>query len=205
MNAKKRRFYLVSTSPRRAEILRRFGYAFELLPPREERVEIRHPNDTLRAALEKLPRRRGPGVYLAADTMVFVGHEPLGKPETLEQAREYLKKLSDRVHRVVTGYAIAAHPENQILSGTVVTEVYFGPLGEPELDLLLQHGAPLDKAGAYGIQGMAGLFIRYLRGSYYNVVGLPIEILYPLLKALGVVPTRRPGVSEAPEEESPQG
>ncbi len=197
--ASRRPLFLVSSSPRRAEILRRFGYTFEILPPRQETLEIRHPNDTLRAALEKLPRSRRPGVYLAADTMVFVDQEPLGKPQNLEEARRFLQRLADRVHRVVTGYAIAAEPEGQILSGTVVTEVYFGPLGAEELELLLRYGDPLDKAGAYGIQGVAGLFIRYLRGSYFNVVGLPIETLYPLLKSFGVVPTRPPS-GVLPEE-----
>ena len=201
----RRRLYLVSTSPRRAEILRRFGYAFETIPPRSEAVEIQHPNHTIQAALEKLPHQRGPGVYLAADTMVFLGTEPLGKPRNLEEARAFLQRLSDREHRVVTGYAIAAEPEGRIITGTVITEVYFGPLGAEEINLLLRHGAPLDKAGAYGIQGMAGLFIRYLKGSYFNVVGLPIETLYPLLKSLGIVPTRRPKVSEAPPARSRPG
>ncbi len=202
MARKRRRLYLVSTSPRRAEILRRFGYAFEVLPPRQETTAIRHPNDTLRAALEKLPKHRESGVYLAADTAVFVEGEALGKPRNLEEARAFLEKLSDRMHQVVTGYAIAAYPEGKILSGTVVTEVYLGPLGPEEVDLLLTHGGPLDKAGAYGIQGMAGLFVRYLKGSYFNVVGLPIEVLYPLLKSFGVVPTRKPRVSEAPPRRS---
>jgi len=186
------RLILVSRSPRRRELLAKFEYDFEVLDPVESEGRVRFPEDTIQVAKGKIPPVDAPGIYLSADTMVFLDGEPLGKPRTREEAIRFLQRLSGQIHRVVTGFYLLRVPGGEAQQGMEVTEVRFAALSRTEIEWLVEHDRPWDKAGAYGIQGLAGLLIPWIRGSYFNVVGLPIERIYPLLKRWGIVPRSFP-------------
>ncbi len=184
--------FLVSQSPRRIELLRRFGYVFQVISSgfREENVRTGTPQLALENARGKLrgAENRGEGVYLASDTIVYIDGLILGKPENEGEAREFLRMLSGREHHVYTGIAIREHPSGEVHEELVDTLVRFKKLEGEEIEFMLSNGNPLDKAGAYAIQGIAGLFIESISGSYYNVVGLPIERVYVALRRFGVIP-----------------
>lgn len=177
---------LASGSPRRIEVLKKFGYEFEVVKPEVQEVILKI-EDCLKAAEDKALSVKAEGVILACDTIVVSEGEILGKPKDLEEARHFLLKLSGRWHEVYTGYYIKG--DKDVRKNLVKTRVKFANLGKFEIEFLLKNGDPLDKAGAYGIQEMAGLFVEEIRGSYYNVVGIPIEQIYWDLKALGILPT----------------
>lgn len=183
------KLYLVSTSPRRISILKKFGYDFEVLKPEEVKEVHTSPEDTLLNASRKLEgfRVREGQILLAADTLVFCDGKTLGKPSSMEEAKEYLRILSGKTHRVYTGYVLRSIDKK--IERIVETEVTFFELGETELEFILKFDNPLDKAGAYGIQDFTGIFVKSIKGSYYNVVGLPIEYLYFDLKKMGLLPT----------------
>ncbi|WP_048151640.1 Maf family nucleotide pyrophosphatase [Palaeococcus ferrophilus] len=169
---------LASKSPRRREILGRFFEEFEVvpsnadesseLPPREHVVEV------ARRKAWEVYRKTG-GVVIGADTVVVLEGRILGKPGDADEAREMLRSLSARVHRVITGYCIVK--DGKEVKGAVETEVEFYELSDEDIEWYVSTGEPMDKAGAYGIQGKGGLFVKGIRGDYYNVVGLPIEVI----------------------------
>jgi len=173
---------LASASPRRREILARFIDQFEVIPSRaSEECDLEDPAEY---ALE-LARRKAREVYervggtvIGADTVVSIDGHILGKPGSREEAFEMLRLLSGKVHRVTTGYCIIH--EGTEISGVVITEVKFRELDDDIIEAYIETGEPMDKAGAYGIQGKAGLFVEWIRGDYYNVVGFPLEIVWKL-------------------------
>jgi septum formation protein len=175
---------LASASPRRKEVLARFIREFQVVPSRaSEECSITDPRGH---ALE-LARRKAREVHgrvgesatvIGADTVVSIGGKILGKPGSEEEAYLMLKTLSGRVHRVTTGYCIIHRREEHC--GAVVTEVKFRELDDGLIWAYIKTGEPMDKAGAYGIQGRGGLFVEWIRGDYYNVVGFPIEIIWKL-------------------------
>ena len=134
-------------------------------------------------ALEVVRRCRpadGTGI-LAADTIVVLGRRVLGKPRDAADARRILKLLSGRTHRVITAVAVAHADERMIRTARAVTRVTFRTLSRAEIGRYVDSGDPADKAGAYGIQNAAGLWVTEIRGSWTNVVGLPLEIVHRLL------------------------
>jgi len=173
---------LASSSPRRREILSKFIKDFEVIPSEaDERCFLRDP---VQYAVE-LARRKARDVYgrfggtvIGADTVVSINGQILGKPKDEEHAFRMLKLLSGRVHRVTTGYCIVHNGKERC--GSVVTEVKFRELDDEIIRAYIQTGEPMDKAGAYGIQGKAGLFVEWIKGDYYNVVGFPLEIVWKL-------------------------
>ncbi|AMQ17729.1 Maf-like protein [Thermococcus peptonophilus] len=175
---------LASASPRRREILSRFIREFQIVPSNaSEECSIA---DLREHALE-LARRKAREVYerlgkkatvIGADTVVSIDGKILGKPGSEEEAYQMLKTLSGRVHLVTTGYCIIHRGEEHC--GAVVTEVKFRELDDDLIWAYIRTGEPMDKAGAYGIQGKGGLFVEWMRGDYYNVVGFPIEIIWKL-------------------------
>ena len=178
---------LASASPRRADLLRAAGILpFEVAPVAvdESFIKLEPPGDHVRRlAREKAEAAFGnypDAVVLAADTIVLVGGEMLGKPRDPADAIRMLRQLSGREHEVLTGVAIISK------RGPVVevarTRVWVNPLTEPEIADYVATGEPLDKAGAYGIQGLGSRFIDRIQGSYSNVVGLPVALVYRLLK-----------------------
>ncbi|MGB9824359.1 MAG: Maf family protein [Candidatus Hydrothermia bacterium] len=178
---------LASTSPRRRFILQKFGYDFDVIPPKGINEEPKEIQDALKLAEEKarsldIANR----VILACDTIVVIKDKILGKPKNYHEAKTFLKMLSGRWHEVYTGYAILAGSLEK--KKLVKTRVKFKRLDDEEMEILIQYGNAFDKAGAYGIQGIAGLFIEKIEGSYYNVVGIPIEYIYEDLKILGITP-----------------
>jgi septum formation protein len=183
---------LASTSPRRAEILRTVGWPFAACPVDID--EARHPDEKAaiyveRLALEKAQAAaqvRVAGVtIIGADTVVVVDEEILGKPLDEDDARRMLRQLRGRWHQVLTGVAIinGAPPEIRVAHET--TEVKFALMSEGEIDWYVASGEPMDKAGAYAIQGLGSRFIEGIRGDYFNVVGLPVRLLYELWTKAG--------------------
>ena len=187
------RLILASASPRRAELLRTAGYAFDIMAVDvDERVRSGETAEAYvrRLALEKSARAGDGGsrddVVLAADTAVVVDGDILGKPADDRDARRMLMRLSGRPHRVLTGVSIrtAAVERGDVES----TDVWFAPLSEADLSWYVASGEGRDKAGAYAIQGLASRFIPRISGSYSNVVGLPVARVAALLGELGCRP-----------------
>ena len=179
---------LASASPRRRELLQQIGCSFRVEVSQAEEVDCQglqpsvvvEKNAYLKAAAVAALYPDMP--VLGADTVVAGTARNMAKDK--EQAREMLTRLSGRTHQVSTGIAIAWH--NQIWQAYETTEVDFAPLSPAEIDRYLATGEHADKAGAYGIQGRAAVFIEQIRGSYSNVVGLPLHCLYGLAQKAGI-------------------
>lgn len=178
---------LASTSPRRAELLTAAGIPFVTQPVDVD--ETARPGEAPAECAQRLAQakagavaRPAGSVVLAADTLVVVDGDALGKPRDAADAAAMLRRLSGRTHEVVTGVAIA-HDGGTIVD-LVSTQVTFETLTHGEIAWYVATGEPLDKAGAYGIQGGASRFVTRIDGSYTNVVGLPVELVYRRLQAL---------------------
>ncbi|MEQ1600434.1 MAG: Maf family protein [Methylophilaceae bacterium] len=189
------KIYLASRSPRRAELLQQIGVNFAVLPsdidesvlpgeqPQAYVLRLAHAKAQAcqyylqASALPQLP-------ILAADTTVSLDGQILGKPETVEEARSMLSQMSGRWHEVHTGLALGT--EHGITTALSSTRVEMAELSEAEISAYIASGEPFDKAGAYGIQGLAGVFIRRIEGSYSGVMGLPIYETAALLKQAGI-------------------
>ncbi|MBO4547822.1 MAG: septum formation protein Maf [Abditibacteriota bacterium] len=178
------KYCLCSTSPRRRELLKLIIPDFEIRPSgREQPIpEGTPPEDSsVMLALQKLPPAAEAGyVFICADTIVSLDGVQLGKPSSPEQAAEMLAMLSGRSHKVTTGFAAACG--DLVLKGCENTTVFFGDMTPEDIADYVATGEPMDKAGAYGIQGLASRFIRGIEGDYFNVVGLPLYRLYRVLK-----------------------
>jgi septum formation protein len=178
---------LASSSPRRAEILRAVDWPFEIAAVdideslREGESPVAYVE---RLAVEKATaasRRFPDRLVLGADTTVLSDEQVLGKPRDMEEARRMLRQLSDRWHEVLTGVALVRIGEReQSIVAHERTRVLFRPMSDEEIDWHVRNGKPLDKAGAYAVQGHAALFIRVIQGDYWNVVGLPVQLVYRL-------------------------
>ena len=182
---------LASASPRRAELLAMFGKPFVVEPSNidESTRSGETPTDyIIRLALSKVREvgaRVADGLIIGADTIVLFEGEILGKPQDEEEAFRMLKALSGRWHSVMTAVALyVAHTKQEVV-GYEKTMVRFSKIKEPEIRWYLATGEYKDKAGAYGIQGYAGLFIKEIAGNYHNVVGFPLSLVYQLAKHLG--------------------
>jgi len=185
------RLILASNSPRRRELLRHAGLEFEVCPSnaQEIRREGESPEDfSRRVACEKaldVAKRFPPGtIVLGADTIVVAEGQILGKPSSPEEARQFLRLLSGATHRVITGICVARSPHEAVAVEHEVTLVTFRRLNEDEIIEYVLSGEPMDKAGGYGIQGLASKFITRIEGCYFNVVGLPVARLWTILKPL---------------------
>lgn len=185
------RLVLASASPRRAELLRAAGFDFDVAPSDtdESALDGETPEAHVRRlALQKARRVASdrPGdIVIGADTLVCVDEVVLGKPRNRDDAEAMLRRLSGRSHDVLTGVAVIRGTE--ALSGVERTLVHFAHLGEKDLAWYLDSGEPADKAGAYGIQGLASRFVDRIEGSYSNVVGLPVSLVVRLLSRLGPI------------------
>lgn len=186
---------LASASPRRAQILRDAGLRFEIV--RANASERRKRGETARrmtrrlaqakaqAVVNKLRSKPTRAIVIGADTIVEVNGELLGKPRSPRAAREMLKKLSGRTHRVVTSVAAIRLPDRAARIATESTQVRFALLNAHQIAQYVATGEPLDKAGAYAVQGIGGRFIEKIDGCYFNVVGLPLTHLCRMLIDLG--------------------
>ncbi len=185
---------LASSSPRRAEVLRDAGIAFEVYAPQVE--EARRPNEAVekmvarlaeakaRAAAESVGEKNH-AIIICADTAVELDGEIFGKPRDAADAREMLSYLSGRTHYVLTGIFAVRLPDGATRSAVERTAVTFAPLDPIEIEAYVTSGEPFGKAGGYAIQGRAGRYIPRIEGCYFNVVGLPLARLYALLGDLG--------------------
>ena len=196
------RIYLASRSPRRRELLMQVGIRFDTIafrnPPREDKDvdETAHPDETPLDYVQRVAqakalhgwrivgwRRLMPQPVLAADTTLELDGGIIGKPCDADDAIRILRRLSTKTHRVLTAVAVAF--EGRLESALSVSEVRFGALDEGEIRRYVASGEPMDKAGAYGIQGYAGLFVEQLTGSYTGVMGLPLFETGALLRRFG--------------------
>jgi septum formation protein len=189
---------LASASPRRAQILRDAGIAFEIIAPRVEEtvlpgesaeaMVLRLAEAKARAAAGALPAVKRQVFVLGADTTVVAGADGatiLGKPTSPEDAARMLCLLSGRTHRVLTGIAVVRLLDGEFRSAVESTLVTFAEFSEAEIARAIASGEPFDKAGAYAIQGRAGRFVERVDGCYFNVVGLPLHRACALLGELG--------------------
>jgi septum formation protein len=181
-------FVLASASPRRAELLTAAGFAFDIahadideaLLPGEpaDRYVRRLAEGKARAVAVRFPD----SVVLGADTTVVVDGHILGKPADAAEAVAMLCRLQGRAHEVLTGVALVTRGEVQVV--LEATRVWFGPMTDAAIAVYVATGEPMDKAGAYGIQGWAARYVTRIEGSYSNVVGLPVARVHELLAAL---------------------
>jgi septum formation protein len=183
---------LASKSPRRKYLLRQIGVDFRVDPAEvDERVLPDEAPEVyaVRVALDKArlaASRSGEGIVIAADTIVVIDDEILGKPADAFHAERMLKRLSGKVHRVITGLAVMDAATQMTITRTSVTRVWFRRLTPDEITSYIATGEPLDKAGAYGIQEVGALLVDKIEGCYFNVVGLPLSLLGELLRGFGL-------------------
>ena len=193
MNFEKYRIYLASKSPRRNELLRGMGFDFEVMPTN---VKEEYPLDLspegvaeYLSALKlstidfgKFPQN---SLFIACDTIVVVGDEILGKPVDVADAYRMLRTLSGREHEVISGLTVMT--ETKRLTRHRTTKVKFRELTDEEINYYIENYKPFDKAGAYGVQEWIGFVgIEYIDGSYYNVMGLPTQLLWQMLAEVGM-------------------
>lgn len=185
----RRRLVLASASPRRRELLAQAGFSFEVRPahvnedprPDEDPIAyvVRLARDKAQAVFTELNDTEG--VVLGADTTVTLDSHILAKPEDAADAARMLRMLSGRTHRVITGVAVATAKGIEVAAE--VTGVRFVTLGDEEIAAYIATGEPMDKAGAYGIQGLAAKWIPRVEGCYFNVVGLPLALVSSMLES----------------------
>ena len=175
---------LASQSPRRQELLKLFRRPFVV-----EAADVDEKMDDSQPAFSEVARvsrrkaeavaREREDVVIAADTIVVCDGQILGKPKSTEHAVQMLTMLSGRAHQVMTGLTVVRG--NEVVNCTEVTDLWFRKLSRKEIEDYVATGEPMDKAGAYGIQGGAALFVQRLEGDYYNVMGLPVCRLWQML------------------------
>jgi len=182
---------LASNSPRRRELLDQagIGYIADPADADESRLPDEKPEEfAVRVALDKARLTAGrhrEGLVIGADTIVVVEGEILGKPSSAADAAYMLSRISGRTHRVITGVAVIDAGTGRCEAGFEVTEVQMRAIDKAESDAYIATGEPMDKAGAYGIQGKAAFFVEGIDGCYPNVVGLPLSRLGRMLESFG--------------------
>jgi septum formation protein len=189
-NLEDKRIILASQSPRRIELLRSVGLEFEIYPPRieEKATSLYSPLEYVRHnAAEKaewVSRQVDHDLIISADTIVTLKDKIFEKPGSHHQAESMLRELSNQTHEVITAFCLLTAEEKIV--DHEVTRVTFYPISEAEIKMYLDSDEPFDKAGAYGIQGFASLYIKRIEGCYFNVVGFPLGKFYQQLKNLEI-------------------
>ncbi|MET0752553.1 MAG: Maf family protein [Pyrinomonadaceae bacterium] len=187
---------LASGSPRRAEILNFVGWEFEKRVADVDETEF--SGEKPDAYVQRLAREKAEAVaahyenalVLGADTIVVIENQIIGKPKDLDDARRMLRILSGKRHEVFTGVALVEKnsrfkiQDSRLVVGLQKTSVKFAELSDEEIEFLVEKGEPLDKAGAYAVQAQAALFIEKIEGDYWNVVGLPVNLVYRLAREI---------------------
>jgi septum formation protein len=183
---------LASRSPRRAELLRAAGFEFAIRVTDVDETPLKGETPqsyVLRVAEEKalVVASDDSDVVLAADTTVVLGCEIMGKPADADDASRMLRALSGQQHEVVTGICLKRGA--RLVRDVATTAVWFAPLSDAEIENYVSSGEPMDKAGAYGIQGLASRFVDRIEGSWTNVVGLPVALVYRRLSEIISIPS----------------
>jgi len=186
------KIYLASSSPRRKELLGQLGLKFKVcssdykenmsLKMRPTKLAEYLSKGKAESALENIKS----GLIISADTFITFDNKVLGKPHTKVQAKKTLKDISNKTLKVITGFTILDVETKKSISRSVVTKVFIKKLKESEIDNYIKTGEPLDKAGAFGIQGLGVLLVKKIEGDYNNVVGLPLFELGQALAQFGV-------------------
>jgi len=188
INLNGKRLILASSSPRRAQLLKLIGLEFEIIDSKlNERDEVYTvPEVQVLELAEKKARKVAEnisdGIIVGADTIVVLNNQMLGKPQTTNEARAMLRKLSGKTHTVYTGLAIIDKPSENIISDYERTLVTFRALNDREIAQYVQTRSPMDKAGAYGIQDQSAVFVTKIDGCFYNVMGFPLAKFYQTLQ-----------------------
>jgi septum formation protein len=186
---------LASSSPRRAQVLRDAGFVFEIRPADVD--ETRQPHEAAEDYVRRVAQAKAHTIaeqaraagerafVIAADTIVLAEGQILGKPKDAADARRMLRLFSGKTHEVLTALDVINIPAANEVLHVEKTHVKFLKMSEEEIESYIQTGEPFDKAGAYGIQGIAGRFATRVEGCYFNVLGLPLSRLWTTLHSLG--------------------
>lgn len=182
---------LASKSPRRREILETLGFKFEVVTPEIEEISDKEGvlEQIMDIALKKaaaVSEKYTSEFVVSADTVVVIDDVVLGKPGSRDEAREMLQKLSGNTHEVITAYALKNRDRDIEMVKAVVTEVRFRKLDSQTIEWYLESGEPMDKAGAYGIQGKGAILVEKIMGDFFSVMGFPISDFVNNLKKLGI-------------------
>lgn len=181
---------LASKSPRRAEILSAVGWPFETIAANIDETQgesedaVSYVKRLAQTKAEAVAKRLSSGLVLGADTTVLVDGSILGQPRDFEDAGRMLRLLGGKWHEVLTGVALVCAGSNRFVVDHETTRVRLGEMSEVEIDWYIATGEPMDKAGAYAVQGKAALFIEEIQGDYFNIVGLPIRLVYKLAQRI---------------------
>ncbi|MGQ0561340.1 MAG: Maf family protein [Gemmatimonadota bacterium] len=184
------RLILASQSPRRAELLRMLGFRFDVVPADIDETYTRgetgpaHAERLAREKAEAIARAHADAIVIGSDTVVLIDDHVLGKPTSEEHAIEMLLGLQGRVHQVATGIAVAA-PGHRLAGGVEIVDVTFRAFDRRKAEQYVATGEPMDKAGAYGIQGFGAALVECVRGDYFAVMGLPLQRMIAMLERLG--------------------
>lgn len=185
-------FFLASGSPRRKTLLNLIGIQPIVKVPQQ--VEEKLPDESPEESVLRLSFQKAEEIFqqvdpsslvLGADTIVYLDGKILGKPESKEEGFHFLSSLSGQTHEVYTGLTVFY--QNKIYQKAVKTEVTFEKLSDEEIYRYIESGESMDKAGAYGIQGQGAVFVKRIDGCYFNVVGLPLHILWKILQDAGAL------------------
>lgn len=189
-----KKIILASASPRRKQLLEQIGLDFTIVPSNID--EVLDPQLSPREQVKTLSRQKaeataqlskGKGeVILAADSMVVVGDEIMGKPKDKEDAFRMLKKLSGKEHQIVTGFTLLDQETGEQITDSTETTLWFRKLDDDEIETFIEREKPYDKAGAYGLQELAAIFIERMDGDYAGAIGLPLFLLAKHLKKFGI-------------------
>lgn len=189
-----KKIILASQSPRRKWLLEQIGLEFDIIPSNFDEGSLEDKKFS-RQLIESLAYQKGlevseripdEALIISADTVVIMGSKILGKPKDEADAKKILQQLSNRTHKVITAVAIIDKYEEKTLINSTISKVKFKKLLEREIDDYIKTGEPMDKAGAYGIQAYGSLFVEKVEGCYNNIVGLPLNLLYEMLKSFGI-------------------
>ena len=187
-----RKIILASASPRRKELLEKIGLKFEVEPSNyAEDMHSRLSPDELARAISlgkarAVASKHKNAIVIAADTFIVFGGKIMGKPNTEAEARKMLMALRGKSHSVITGFTILDTEENKVLTKSVETVVHIKKLTPEEIDGYVKSKEPLDKAGAYAIQGLGSVIVERIEGDYFNVMGLPLSALAESLTEFGI-------------------
>ena len=187
-----RELILASRSPRRRDIMRGLELEFEVVPA-DDHVEddvvgvelLQRPLECARLKARHVAELHPRNTVIGADTVVFLEDQALEKPRDDEEASLFLKRLSGRTHTVITGVSICRREAGIEVSGTETTRVQFRQLTDDQIQRYVEAGEGRDKAGAYAVQGLGAGLVRRIEGCFYNVVGLPVSLLFDLLRQSG--------------------
>jgi len=184
---------LASTSPRRISLLRQTGMRFNVVTPVEDETSVK-PDPEERVMENALAKARSvlgnvdEGLVVGADTVVYIDEKILGKPSSDDEAHRMMETLSGRVHRVFTGLAVIDAESGREIVCCEETQVHLMELSDEEISRYVESGEPMGKAGAYAIQGLGAVFVDRVVGCFHNVVGLPLSLLWKMIRGMGYDP-----------------